>query len=204
VEKAMKLKDKKRLAIMQAAATEFQAKGYPDTSMDRIAEQANVSKRTVYNHFPSKEELFKAVVFELLEKVHSATDFPYQPNAPLHDQLTTIADREFDLIESPGFLDMMRSLVSEVIRSPDLAAKLHEGMQKNELGIVIWIRAAAQDGRLDIQDPIMAGEQFFALIKAFAFWPRIVGYGDSPTLEERKKIVESTVTMFLGHYAVKG
>lgn len=53
-----RLTDRKRVAIIDAAIEEFLAAGYDATSMDRIAARANVSKRTVYNHFPSKEALF--------------------------------------------------------------------------------------------------------------------------------------------------
>ncbi|HCT25152.1 MAG TPA: TetR family transcriptional regulator, partial [Stenotrophomonas sp.] len=44
-----RLTDRKREAIVRAAVEEFRASGYEATSMDRIAEVAGVSKRTVYN-----------------------------------------------------------------------------------------------------------------------------------------------------------
>ena len=47
-----RLTDRKRAAILEAAVAEFRQSGYETTSMDRIAAQAGVSKRTVYNHFP--------------------------------------------------------------------------------------------------------------------------------------------------------
>ena len=54
----LRLTDRKREAIIQAAIEAFRADGFEATSMDKIAAKAEVSKRTVYNHFPSKEELF--------------------------------------------------------------------------------------------------------------------------------------------------
>ena len=53
-----RLTDRKRLAILQAAAVQFRAHGFEASSMDKIAAIAGVSKRTVYNYFPSKDELF--------------------------------------------------------------------------------------------------------------------------------------------------
>ena len=47
--------DVKRDAIIQAAKQAFQEFGVNGTSMDKLAELANVSKRTVYNHFSAKE-----------------------------------------------------------------------------------------------------------------------------------------------------
>ena len=60
-----RLTDRKREAIMRAAVDEFRTAGYEATSMDRIAAAAGVSKRTVYNHFPSKEELFGQMLEQL-------------------------------------------------------------------------------------------------------------------------------------------
>ena len=53
---------RKRESIIDAAIRAFQEDGFDNTSMDRIAEVAGASKRTVYNHFESKEDLFGAVV----------------------------------------------------------------------------------------------------------------------------------------------
>ena len=50
-----------RERVLRAATTAFTLDGYR-ASIDRIARRAGVAKQTVYSHFPSKEELFKAVV----------------------------------------------------------------------------------------------------------------------------------------------
>ena len=50
----LKLTDRKRQAVVDAAIAEFRASGFEATSMDKIAATAGVSKRTVYNHFPVK------------------------------------------------------------------------------------------------------------------------------------------------------
>ncbi|MET0129737.1 MAG: helix-turn-helix domain-containing protein, partial [Stenotrophomonas chelatiphaga] len=62
-----RLTDRKRAAILDAAVAEFRAFGFAGTSMDRIAATAEVSKRTVYNHFASKDELFTAILWQLFE-----------------------------------------------------------------------------------------------------------------------------------------
>lgn len=55
----------KREAILCAARQAFQEFGVQNTSMDKLSAIAQVSKRTVYNHFPSKE----AIVTELLTEL---------------------------------------------------------------------------------------------------------------------------------------
>ena len=46
------------------------------------AAAAKVSKRTVYNHFPSKEDLFVAIVGKLMARCDVMSDFPYDPERP--------------------------------------------------------------------------------------------------------------------------
>ncbi|QKW54762.1 TetR/AcrR family transcriptional regulator [Streptomyces buecherae] len=52
----------KREAILQAAVAIFLREGYDRASVDAIAEEAGVSKQTIYNHFGGKERLFLAAV----------------------------------------------------------------------------------------------------------------------------------------------
>ena len=52
----------KRGAIVEAARQAFLQNGYAQTSMDRIAETAGVSIKTVYRHFENKDDLFSAVM----------------------------------------------------------------------------------------------------------------------------------------------
>ncbi len=60
-----------RERILEAAVAVFSRKGYHDTRVDEIVEESQTSKGAVYFHFPSKEQIFLALVDEfagLLEK----------------------------------------------------------------------------------------------------------------------------------------
>lgn len=62
---------KTRDRIMDAALNIFSRKGYYDTRMDEIVEEAAASKGSIYFHFPNKEQLFLALVdqfADLLER----------------------------------------------------------------------------------------------------------------------------------------
>lgn len=54
--------DSRSDTILRAAKRAFLRHGYDSVSMDAIAEEAATTKRTLYNHFGSKEQLFEAVV----------------------------------------------------------------------------------------------------------------------------------------------
>jgi AcrR family transcriptional regulator len=57
-----------RERILAAATTLFHREGIHATGVERLTEQAHVSKRTFYQHFPSKNDL----VEEYLRRVHQA------------------------------------------------------------------------------------------------------------------------------------
>jgi AcrR family transcriptional regulator len=53
-----------RLQIVQAAHDLFSSQGYHGTSMRQIASKAGLALSGLYNHFPSKEDVFQAVFLE--------------------------------------------------------------------------------------------------------------------------------------------
>jgi TetR/AcrR family transcriptional regulator of autoinduction and epiphytic fitness len=191
---------RKHAAILEAAAHEFREAGFVATSMDRIAERAGVSKRTVYNHFACKEGLFEAILEVMWSRIHKAVDLAYDPVAPLAQQLNALATRELELLADSDFLGLARALLAEAIRSPELAQRKWAELAEREVGLPRWVQAAVDDGRLEADDPAFAAEQLIALLKAFAFWPQVVASLPPPTPEERQKLAESAVAMFLARY----
>ena len=195
-----KLTELKREDIIEAATKEFKASGFRATSMDRIAATAQVSKRTVYNHFASKEVLFQAITQELCNRAMQVSEYPYNPEIPVRDQLQTIARQEISLLCSAEFLDMVKMITSESLASPDLTRANFENFQDTGIGVVKWIIEACKDGKLTLTDPVMAGKQFLALIETFALWPQLYGVKPIPKKQEQQIIIDSAVEMFLSHY----
>lgn len=196
-----RLTDRKRDAIVRAAVEEFRAAGYEATSMDRIAAVAGVSKRTVYNHFPSKEELFALILEELWQSSVASVELPYRGDQPLDVQLLQLLRQKLDLLGDTNFIDLARVAMAEIIHSPERAQDIVCRMSEKESGVSAWIRAAIADGRLREVDPEFAGHQLQGLVKSFAFWPQVT-MGQAPLAQaERTRVAESAVAMFLGFYA---
>lgn len=196
-----RLTDLKRAAIVEAAIDEFRAAGYEATSMDRIAARADVSKRTVYNHFPSKEALFAEILHQLWEASHDGEDLAYRPDRPLRDQLLELVAQKLRLLNDEAFASLARVAIAAAIHSPERAQDMVARMSEREEGLTVWLRAAKADGRLKIKDPAFAAHQLQGLVKAFAFWPQIT-LGQAPLApRERKRVAESAVDMFLAYYA---
>jgi len=197
-----RLTDRKREAIIQAAIAEFRANGFDITSMDKIAATAGVSKRTVYNHFPSKEELFAEILNQLWTRLTAVQETPYHPDLPLRDQMRLMFQAKLQMLGDDNFLDLARVTIAATIHSPERAQNMVARMGEREEDLTIWIRAAQLDGRLKPVDPAFAAQQIQGMLKSFAFWPQIsMGLpGLSP--EMQSTVVESTLDMFLACYQV--
>ena len=197
--KELRLTDQKRRGILAAAVNEFQQNGFAGTSMDRIAATADVSKRTVYNHFPSKDDLFEAIVAELLGRC-GGLEIAYESDLKLSVQLESIGRQYADMLTSGDFMKLARVVLSRFIHSPELAGSMVPGQDKTNKAIVGWIQAAKKDGRLKVRNVQHAGTQFSSLLKAFVFWPQLIGNQKAPSKRERTQCVKSAVAMFLDHY----
>ena len=195
-----RLTDRKRQDILRAAVDEFRSAGFEATSMDRIAATAGVSKRTVYNHFPSKEVLFAEILQQLWESSMASVDLAYRADAPLQGQLQELILQKLAMLSDTGFIDLARVAIAETIHSPERAREIVARMGEKEEGVTVWIRAALADGRLKPLDPEIAAQQLQGLVKSFAFWPQIT-LGQPPLSRDmQRQVATSAVRMFLGCY----
>jgi TetR/AcrR family transcriptional regulator of autoinduction and epiphytic fitness len=195
-----RLTDRKREAIIQAAIVEFRANGFDITSMDKIAATAGVSKRTVYNHFPSKEELFAEILNQLWTRVTAELDTSYSPELSLREQMRRMLMAKVQMIGDENFLDLARVAIAATIHSQERAQDMIARMGKREEGLTVWIRAAQADGRLKPVDPEFAAQQVQGMLKSFAFWPQISMGQPSLSPEMQTTVVESALDMFLACY----
>jgi TetR/AcrR family transcriptional regulator, mexJK operon transcriptional repressor len=101
----------KHAAIERAAMTLFLRDGYDRTSVDAIAAEAGVSKRTVYSHFGDKEGLF-------LDAFRDVRDEIRERIRDIVEQTMTGADAESAL------LACVRRIAAVTSRSPDRAAMI--------------------------------------------------------------------------------
>lgn len=191
---------RKHQAILAAAAEEFKAYGFQGANMDRLADRAGVSKRTVYNHFASKEGLFESICRQVWQQAQAATDYPYRADQALAPQLSAIAELELALLQSEDYLRLTAALITEFARSAELAEQAREWMTQEESGARRWMAAAIADARLTTEDVDTATAHFFSLIKGQAFWPQVVWHAPIPDAAQCRQIIEACVALFLGHY----
>jgi TetR/AcrR family transcriptional regulator of autoinduction and epiphytic fitness len=196
-----RLTDLKREAIVQAAIAEFRANGFEATSVDKVAARAEVSKRTLYNHFPSKDELFAEILRVLWETSASQVELPYSAEAPLRDQLLELLMQKMALLADDNFLDLARVAIAAALHSPERAQDMMQRLGQKESGVLGWIRAAQKDGRLKPGDAAVAAQQLESLVKGVAFWPQVAMGQPRLAPRAQRQAAGAAVDLFLSHYA---
>lgn len=191
------LTQRKRADIIEAAVEEFKSSGFNATSMDAIAARAKVSKRTVYNHFESKESLFVEISDSLCASVIQTMDVSFDAARTADEQLHEFAMRKIDLCCSEKFMTMARVTLPERMRNPGLANASFDRIRKGETGLARWMSQAVAAGVLELADPTDASRQFSSLILEFAFWPQLFAGEPAPKPAARKKIATAAVKLFL-------
>ena len=123
----MKLSEKKRIALIEAAQSEFIEYGFSAANMDRVCERAGTSKRTLYRHFASKEVLFFDAVKSALDTRDAALTLSYNPSRSIEEQLADYLNKKLDFLYFDFGMPLAKMVIGEFIRAPELAEKyLHQ------------------------------------------------------------------------------
>lgn len=111
-----RIRERSHRAILDAAAALLDAKGVAGFTVDELAERADVSRRTVFNHFASVDDLVVAVCSEVLGNVVEAFESQTSslggiPPANVLDEVTR-ALRSADLVTPIAYL-------TRILQAPD-------------------------------------------------------------------------------------
>ena len=150
-----------RTRLIQAATEVFIEEGYR-ASTERVAARANVARQTLYNHFPSKAELFGEVIKQVTAALLITLDGKAEG---LRERLLRfgIAFREKAL--SAEGLGFYRALVAETTRFPDLAASFYRtGPAQTAARLRAVLQEAMDAGELCPTDPEFATTTLLSML----------------------------------------
>jgi len=143
-----------RERVLRAATSSFLAHGY-GSSVDDIARRARVAKQTVYQHFASKDELFKAVAGDLAKRVLVTLE-----GGDVRQSLLRFALEYRKRALGAQGIATFRTLVPEVPRFRALA----RDMYANTAGEMVRRLAEFLQQKLNVPDPEFAAEMFLSML----------------------------------------
>lgn len=194
----MKLTEKKRKDILDAAIREFREQGFPAARVNRIADLAEVSKRTLYKHFASKELLFAAITDILLEEIAALPKLHFRPGQPLRGQLIAAVRNYVDHLTGEQYMGLNRLVMSELLRDQELARAFFAKAAMQDGPISGLIAEAMQAGALREAEPGFAAGQLLSMVKHFLVWPQFLTGAKAEA--DPDTVIADCVDMFLARY----
>ncbi|AYY15335.1 TetR family transcriptional regulator [Actinobacteria bacterium YIM 96077] len=142
--------------------------GYLGTSVDDVAAEARVSKRTIYNLFGGKEELFRAILAEALitaERFASDTASSLAEADDVPAELRATAVRLARSVVGGRIVPLRRLLIAEATRFPELAADYYSRAPGRVMATLAEaLRHLDERGALRVDDAELAAEHFAFLV----------------------------------------
>lgn len=204
IEEPASSSQRKRRAIVDAAAAEFLREGYSAASVDVIARRAGVSKPTIYTHFGNKERLFLAVIGGVLTDAYTDLD-PHSSaitGAPdVGAALTAFVGAWARRVLCEDILALRRLVIGEVSRFPQLGRlwfDLTHDMMDDPL--IEALTALDERGAMHVPDPRRAARQLIGMtLGALQLVHTFLPDHALDDAEVDRTIAEG-VAVFLGHY----
>jgi AcrR family transcriptional regulator len=142
--KTRKERDKlaRRKEILSAARTVFAEKGLHETTLDEIAEKAELAKGTIYGYFENKEDLFFSVLEEAISNLERLIDETCESDLPPPQKVSDLIKKVLCLFEEN--VDLMQLMTRS---QPGLLVnKIQEKMQGHFKNLIRSVSNVLQEG----------------------------------------------------------
>src|ERR1700720_3971827 len=128
-----------RSAIIDAAERLFLERGFGSVSMDELAEAAGVARRTLYNQFASKEEIFRAMLLRVSGQLERAFPPGLETEGDVEDVLCLVARMIPGLHKNPEYLGFLRMVVADSRQFPWIAEEFAAVMEPQAEQLVRYL-----------------------------------------------------------------
>ena len=183
----------RKSSIIQSAAAIFSEHGFSGTKTREVAARAGVSEALIFQHFPSKEDLYTAILTE------------QSPVPELLDRLKTLAKERNDVaiftsiaeIVVGGAPDsnLMRLILFSALENHELSDLFFQNhIQRFYDVLAAYIAQRIQDGVFRPVPPLVAARAFMGIL----IYHRLLAVlFRAPLDQEPKDIVQTFVTVFM-------
>ncbi len=183
-----KVKEKKKRAIKAAALSLFSERGFNEVKIEDIAKKAKVSQVTIYNHFGSKDALFRELIQEFM-----TTEFQFYQeiaaeNMPFQEMFHKMIRRKME----SGSLFHPDMLLQVMQKDAELREFIH--LYQTETVIPWFLKILEQAQRKNEINPHLSKEMILLYIQMFSKFGE--DYGAQLLEKDREKHIKDIVTLF--------
>ncbi|WP_338424295.1 TetR/AcrR family transcriptional regulator [Sphingopyxis kveilinensis] len=192
----------RRKAFIDAARELFFANGYAGTTMSSIASKVGGSKTTLWTYFPSKEDLFAAVVDDIIEQYGHALTIELPLDEPVPDVLRRFGTVLMTKLTATPLLSIYRLVVGEAERFPHLAETFYDrGPRPGKARAAAWVAGKMVRGEIRMGDPMRAVQQFAGLCQSGLYQFAVLGLPESRDISRLQEDVDAAVDTFCRAWA---
>jgi len=181
--------------LLRVARQIFIANGYGAASMNEITKAARVSKGTIYSRFPSKAELFWAIVDGQIQNPGGWVRYAGPKPRTLEAMLQSFAERALEDSLAGEIVQLNRLVHAEAERFPELGEAAHARWRSGAQQVAAIIREYAELEDIPCRDPEAPAEMFITLIQGFC--SNVMLRGKPATGAEMKSWTRRMLKLFL-------
>ena len=188
----------RKARILSAATGLFLSVGYGETSIDAIVAKSGGSKATLYSYYPTKADLFRAVVDSIVTD-HEGPELRSLEN--VRDTLVAFAEHRLRVVFSRKHRSLMRLIIAERDRFPDIARMYYEqGPLHGHLLLREYFETLIKQGLIEIRSADEASEFFRGMLMHQRYIDQLYLDAPVPSAEEVSVRARHVVDRFLEAY----
>src|SRR5271166_6171727 len=153
-----------REAIVEAATRLFLEHGFGAVSMDELAVAAGVARRTLYNQFTSKEEIFREMLLRVSGQLEDAFPPGIETQGNVEDVLGLVARMILELHRRPVYPGFLRMVVADSRQFPWIAEEFAAVMDPQTERLARYLAHLTAMGVLNCRNPMLAAHQFMGVL----------------------------------------
>lgn len=193
--------ERKRRDILRAGQTVFLREGYSGTGMEVVAREAAVSTATLYAHFPSKGDLFVAVVEGAVANLADGVEEALRTAGDARARLTAFSLAYARFYSDPLSRAVFRLVTGERRRFTDLADHFRN-RSRHKLGgsAITLIGELVEQGQLKLEKPSWAAGQLLGMLEHVTLTFGLVAGDDAIPRRPIEESCADAVETFLARY----
>lgn len=158
----------RRKQIFAAAMDVFNETGYADTTVDAIAKAAGVSKRTIYQHFKDKSDIFRSLFYDAADDAIEAFRRLEVPEGPEDEALVEAAKAIYEILLAEDLVAVSRLLATDAKGFADHTRRIMRRFNTEMVdALKTYVSRKMDEGRFAKGDPEVSAEVFVYAIAGF-------------------------------------
>ena len=192
----------KRQRILESAKQLFLEMGYHGSSMNQIAQNAGVTKLTVYNHFQDKATLFTCAIEDTCEHILSTRPRELTADSNFIVVLNEVCELALNIVNLPEAIKLDLLLLELAAEHSPLVEQFYRASHLKMRQV--WeqlFQEAASFGFIQQADPALQTELMVSLLMGLRHQEILLGMRERPTAVEQQNIIGFAIEIFMLKYA---